>query len=76
MRFKVGDAWFSPELGKPLMVELDDHEKRHLAELGSANRYACFDTDDGMTVEERESWMREGVYRAAACVSRNDALSV
>ena len=57
MRVKHGDQWLECELGKPLMVELTEADKRNIANMHpDATKYALFGEGD-MTTEEKQAWM-------------------
>ncbi len=67
MRVKVGDCWFTPAKGVPVMIELTDADKRSIARMApEVTRYAVVvdgdplydrNTDDRSKVT---AWMDEG----------------
>jgi len=61
MRVKVGDRWFEPSPGEPIMVEMNSAAKALIRNMRPQDyRLAYFHADDPMTVEEREAWMERG----------------
>lgn len=60
MRVKVGDTWYKPEPGQPIMVELSDEDRRTVAGMHRDScRYAMF--ADGPRTDEARTAMREYV---------------
>lgn len=61
MRVKIGDKWFSCELGQPIMVELTPGDKTNIANMHpNAKRYAVFHDDEPTTKDEKFAWMADG----------------
>lgn len=61
MRVKVGDQWFEPAEGQPVMVELTKQDKMNIANMvPEATRYALFDDADDRTVKDKLAWMDDG----------------
>lgn len=64
MRVKVGDTWYEPEDGQPIMVTLSDDDKRNILNMApGAGRYAVFTDKDSGIPEHKEAmikWMDEG----------------
>ena len=60
MLVKVGDRWFSPEVGKPIMLVLSKWDKDFISRMApEATRYATFHDDDPMTAEQCVDWMAD-----------------
>jgi len=60
MRVKHGDQWIECELGKPLMVELTEADKRNISNMHpDATKYATFDDAETTTTDEKHAWMAE-----------------
>ena len=59
MRVKVGNNWFQAEPGQPIMVELNEKDKKNIAEMGDSTRYALFDNLTEMTKSEKVEWVTE-----------------
>lgn len=60
MKIKVGDQWFECAPGQPIMVVLAEQDKKNIANMHpDATRYAIFEDDDGMTVEDKHAWMAD-----------------
>lgn len=58
MRIKVGDKWYDPEPGQPIMVVLSELDKQNLASMKSADdKYASFSDQDTMSQAEMLKWM-------------------
>jgi hypothetical protein len=58
MKVKVGDTWFEPEVGSPVMVVLSDADKLNIANMAPmATKYAEFADTEEMTVEAKLAWM-------------------
>lgn len=58
MRVKVGDTWYEPQPGQPVMVELNAMDKANIARmLPAAHKYAAFSETDGLTLEQRWAWV-------------------
>ena len=54
MRVKVGSNWYEASAEKPIMVELADEDKKNISVMADkVDRYACFDSGDGRTIQER-----------------------
>ena len=61
MRVKIGDVWHEPTGGSPVMIELNESDRRNLANMApSATRYASFADDETMTADEKIVWMNAG----------------
>lgn len=67
MRVKVGDRWFEPAKGVPVMIELTEGDKRNIAAMEpAATRYAVLVDGDPLydrTTDDRSkvtAWMDEG----------------
>ena len=67
MRVKVGDCWFEPTKGVPVMVELAEVDKANIAKMTpDATRYAVFVDGDPLydrATDDRSkvtAWMDEG----------------
>ena len=60
MRIKVGDAWYQPEPGQPIAVELSVSDKEMIAGMLPKNtRYAVFAVDERMDLAARKKWIRK-----------------
>jgi len=61
MRVKVGDKWFEPKVGQPVMVVLSEREKQQIAGMPAENRrYAQFHDDDALSHTAMLAWMKAG----------------
>ena len=63
MRVKVGDEWHESEVGKPIMVQLSEQDRKNIANMApGCDRYACFQTDYVQHAERSAKlrWMDEG----------------
>jgi hypothetical protein len=59
MRVKIGNWWYAPQPGFPIMVELSEADKVNIANMKSdATKYACFDEKDPLDEEGRKRWMK------------------
>lgn len=58
MRVKVGDTWHSCELGKPIMIELEEGDKTNIQNmLPEAKKYAIFHDDEATSKDQKLKWM-------------------
>lgn len=56
MRVKIGDKWFEPTIGQPVMIELTQQDKANIDNMHpDATRYAIFDDDDDRSSERRRA---------------------
>jgi hypothetical protein len=61
MRVKIGSKWFDCMNGQPIMIELSEKDRANIAAMHpDATRYALFDDNELMSVEQRFDWMDEG----------------
>lgn len=61
MRIKVGDTWYEPEKGQPIMVELMPKDRENIKNMAPGfTCYAVFTDDDELTNEQKLEWMNEG----------------
>lgn len=56
MRVKVGENWFIPMPGQPIMIEMTDADRSNIINMAPHHtKYAAF--DDDLSNEERLAWM-------------------
>lgn len=61
MRVKIGETWFSCELGRSIMIELEERDKQNITAMHpDAHYYALFDDAETSTKEGKLAWMKEG----------------
>lgn len=72
MRVKVGDTWFEPGPGVPVMIEMNESDRSNIANMSpEATRYAIFERDD-MTPEQASAWMDDGAMNPVDAAQRKD----
>ena len=62
MRVKVGDSWYSPEVGSPIMVELTNEDKTDIGSMScDLSKYAIFEDNDKNfdARDKRIAWMKK-----------------
>lgn len=58
MRVKIGDDWFGATPDQPIMIEMNDQDKRNIRNMHpDATKYAIFSDLDERTREEKMKWM-------------------
>lgn len=63
MKVKVGDEWFEPEPGRPIMVQLGRQDRLNIINMAhESDRYACFHgpLSESRSVKDCREWMNEG----------------
>lgn len=60
MKIKVGDQWFECQPDQPIMVVLEEGDKRNIAAMDpDCSKYALFDDADGLSRDEQFAWMND-----------------
>ena len=65
MKIKIGQRWYAPRRGRPVMLVLSDDDKRDMAPMfepeNLQEKYAIFATDDPLfpDLEAKRKWMGE-----------------
>ena len=61
MRVKIGATWYSATFDTPIMVELDELDRRNIEGMpADYHYYACFVDHDTRSADEKRAWMIEG----------------
>jgi hypothetical protein len=58
MKVKIGESWFEPKVGQPIMLVLTDQDKWNISHMAeSASKYAAFDENDPLDEQAKLEWM-------------------
>ena len=58
MKIKVGNTWHECKPGQPIMIEIDDDDKRFISQLpADSTKLAYFDPKDNLSEEQKLEWM-------------------
>lgn len=68
IRIKIGDTWYEPQKGQPVMIEFEEEDKELVFSLPShCTRLAYWHSDQAKeeTNDQRLAWMNEGARKPA-----------